>query len=208
MHRRVAADVADQSARPTLEIGPGTLNHLPFEPRTSPYDIVEPFTDLYADSVYRHRVRTTYHDIRQIPKGIFYQRILSIATFEHVLDLPLVVARCGLLLAEGGRLRVGIPSEGGTLWLLAYRATTGYAFKRRYGLDYEVYLRHEHVNTALEIGDVLRCFFRRVDVRSLGVGHRWSFYQFLSCADPDRARCAAYWNELRGALPGASDALS
>jgi hypothetical protein len=195
MHSRAAADAAASAGLPTLEIGPGTLNHLPFEPQSTLYDIVEPFRDLYADSPYRHKVRSAYDDIRDLPEGLAYQRIVSVATFEHLLDLPAVVARSGLLLSPGGCLRVGIPSEGSPLWRAAYRMTTGYAFWRRYQLDYDTYMRYEHVNSAREIGEVLRYFFRRVKARFLGLSSGWSLYQFYVCTDPDLDRCRGYWRE-------------
>jgi len=45
MHRKVAADAASPKA--TLEIGAGNLNQLPYEPDSHPYDIIEPFRQLF-----------------------------------------------------------------------------------------------------------------------------------------------------------------
>ena len=47
MHRKLAEDVKSGLPKSTLEIGAGTLNQLPYEPQSNPYDIVEPFRDLY-----------------------------------------------------------------------------------------------------------------------------------------------------------------
>src|SRR5215831_17238263 len=59
LHRQVAADVAgaEQGAPATLELGAGTLNQLRFEPAVGPYDIVEPFTELYTGARDRARIR-------------------------------------------------------------------------------------------------------------------------------------------------------
>lgn len=185
MHRTVAEDVVKAGrGGPTLEIGAGTLNQLPYEPNTSPYDVVEPFDALYETSAHRSRVRHRYRDIAQVPGSNRYDRITSIATFEHVLDLPDMVRRAAALLNPGGVLRVAIPSEGEFLWGLAWRLTTGVEFRLRHGLDYGVMMRYEHVNTATEIEAVLRERFASVRLATFGVGRALSLYQCLTCSDP------------------------
>ena len=113
------------------------------------------------------------------------------AVLERVLDLPRVVARRGLLLAEGGCVRASIPSEGTLLWTLGWKCTTGLEFRMRHGLDYGQLMRHEHVNTAREIEVVLRHFFRDVGSRVSGLGQSFSFDQFHACRRPDLDRCRA-----------------
>ena len=193
MHGRVAGDVVHQVARGrTLEIGAGTLNHLPYEKDIKVYDIIEPRQWLFEKSPQLSRVRNVYHDIRSVPGRIKYDRIISVATFEHLQDLPSVVARSGLLLDDGGSLRVGIPSEGTIIWRLAWALTTGLEFRLRYGLSYEVIMRHEHINSAREIRMVLRYFFRSVTGSVLGLLPQLSLYQFMCCADPWLERCRAH----------------
>lgn len=191
MHRRVAADVVELAGA-TLEIGAGTLNHIRHEPATTTYDIVEPQPFLYETSPVLGRVRHRFADLAEVSSGLRYQRIISIAAFEHICNLPEVVARCGLLLADGGRLRVAIPSEGEPLWKLAWRCSTGLQFRLKYGLDYGVLMNHEHVNTAAEIRAVLHYFFRDTKAQLFGVSRPLSLYQFYVCATPDRAACSQY----------------
>ncbi len=191
MHRQVAADVARGGRPVTLEIGAGTLNHLPYEPDGEPYDIVEPFRGLYEDSPWLDRVRHIHGDITNVPATERYDRIVSIATFEHLERLPDVVACAGLVLADNGVLRVAIPNEGTILWRLG-TALTGAEFRLRYGLDYQVLMRHEHVNTADEIEAVLRWFFADVRVAHCGIHRRLAFYRFLECRRCDRDRAAAH----------------
>jgi SAM-dependent methyltransferase len=190
MHRRIAKDAREDLA--TLEIGAGTLNHLRYESNHAAYDIVEPAHYQFAGSPYLSRVRNIYDDITDVPPDTRYDRIISIATFEHICNLPEVIAGCGLLLKPDGQLRAAIPAEGGPLWKLGWQLTTGWEFKRRYGLDYEVMMRAEHVNTWKEVADVLNYFFRRVEVSYLGITRSLSFYQVYLCRDPDRARCLEY----------------
>ena len=198
LHRKVAEDVRrDRSPRATLEIGAGTLNQLPYEPTVGPYDIVEPFAGLFEGSPMLARVRHIYSDTRQVPAHPQYDRITSVAVFEHICNLPEVVARAGLLLNAGGTLRVSIPSEGTWLWTLGWKLTTGLEFRLRYGLDYGVLMQHEHVNTAAEIEDVLRHFFDALTTAVFGLSRGISFYRFYECANPDRARCVSYLKELK-----------
>ncbi|HMQ04830.1 MAG TPA: hypothetical protein PKD26_13000 [Pyrinomonadaceae bacterium] len=192
MHRKIAADVLSGADQKTLEIGAGTLNQLEYEKASRPYDIVEPFAYLYENSPQLERVRRIYSDISDVPEGERYDRITSIAAFEHICELPEVVARAGLMLNEGGVLRVAIPSEGTFLWKLGYTVSTGFEFKRKYGLDYEVLMRHEHVNTAREIEEVLSYFFSEISTSVFGLIKAFSIYQVFICRNPHLVRCEGF----------------
>ncbi len=63
-------------------------------------------------------------------------------------------------------------------------AFTGLEFKRMYGLDYQVLMRYEHLNTAAEIEAVLRHYFGSVEVRIFGISRAMGFYRFLCCREP------------------------
>ena len=194
MHRQVASDVAidtnlQDSAKVTLELGAGTLNQLQYEPSVHSYDIVEPFTDLYKTSPFIGRVRNIYSDISEIPDSCQYDRITSVATLEHVCNLPEMIARSGLLLAENGVLRVSIPSEGTWLWTLGWKLTTGLEFKLNYGLDYGLIMKHEHVNTAKEIEEVFDYFFEEIKCKVFGLSKSISLYRYYECCSPKIDRC-------------------
>ena len=186
MHRKVASDSCENVT--TLEIGAGNLNHLPYEPMSSTYDVVEELPDLCTNSPHRGKVRNLYASVFDIA-GITYDRIISIAAFEHICNLPAVVARCGLLLSPGGRLRVAIPSEGTVPWKAAWALSTGIAFRLRYGLPYGVLMRHEHVNTADEVSTVLQSFFAETQRTVFGLRPALSLYQFFECRNPILAEC-------------------
>ena len=183
MHKKVAKDVKNVQ-KSTLEIGAGTLNQLKYE-NTEPYDIVEPFAELYINSPRKKHIRHIYNDIDEIDLSVKYDRITSIATFEHILDLPKVIAKTALLLNEGGVLRVAIPNEGTILWKLGWKFTTGIEFKLKYRLDYEILMKYEHVNTADEIEEVLNCFFKKNTCSCFGLGKKIAFYRFYECFEPD-----------------------
>jgi len=193
MHRRIARDVRESNHNlSTLEIGAGTLNHLRYEAQNAAYDIVEPAHYLFDGSPFLDLVRTIYNDVKEVQPDTRYDRIISIASFEHICNLPEVVASCGLLLKPGGQLRAAIPTEGGPLWKLGWMLTTGWEFKRRYGLDYEVIMRTEHVNSWTEVAQVLNYFFQSVECSYLGLSRALSVYQVYTCRDPDRIKCSDY----------------
>ena len=198
MHRQVAADVRDaRTVGATLELGAGTLNQLAYEPGCGAYDIVEPFEALYRDSPLKGGLRATYADIGEVPEGPAYARITSVAALEHICDLPLVLARAARRLAPGGALRAAIPSEGGFLWTLGWRATTGLEFRIRHGLDYGELMAHEHVNDARDIETLVRALFEEVTVRSFGLGRQLSLYRFIEARKP-RMDVAAEWETRFG----------
>ena len=188
MHRRVAAlGVAGESV---LEVGAGTLNHVPYETRCKRYDFVEPYLDLYRSSDLVHRVSEGYEDIFHVPADRRYNRVFSIAVLEHLTHLPAVVARCGQMLSPGGVFQAGIPSEGGMLWGLAWRCITGPAYRFRTGLDYGSLMRYEHVNTAREILAVTGYLFEDVKIaRFPSPLHHLSFYCYLEARRPVARAC-------------------
>jgi hypothetical protein len=196
LHKRVADDVRSGTPRKdTLEIGAGTLNQLQYEPAVGQYDIVEPFHDLFSGSSLLHRITKIFSDISEIPGNRKYHRITSIAAFEHILNLPEVIARAGLLLGHGGSLRVSIPSEGTIPWMLGWKLTTGLEFRIRHGLDYGLLMKHEHVNTAKEIEGLLGYFFRDIEIKVFGLSRQFSLYQFFACSDPVTGRCLEYLSQ-------------
>jgi methyltransferase family protein len=195
MHVQVAGR---SEARSVLEIGAGTLNHTDFQ-RSPAYDVVEPAAWLIPDGRRRSRVRTFFRDIRDVPASSRYERIISIAVLEHVDSLPEIIARSGLLLAPAGMAQHAVPSEGGALWGLTWRLTTGLAYWLRNKLSYGPLMRHEHINTAPEIVAVFRWFFERVTVRRfpLPLFHS-SFYTYIEADQPKLDRCHSYLEALAG----------
>ena len=194
MHRRVArAPAAD-----VLEIGAGTLNQLQYEAAQPRYDVVEPFAALYTSSPVLGQVDTVYADIADVPADRRYGRVTSVAVLEHLDDLPAIVARAALLLRDDGVFQAGIPSEGGVLWTLAWRSTTGVAYWLRNGLDYGVLMHHEHLNTAAEIEAVVGYFFETQKVARFPLPLRQaSFYTYLEARRPRADRAKSFLAERR-----------
>lgn len=175
MHKKVAS----RSSETILELGAGTLNHVPYE-KSSCYDIVEPFRTLYADSPYLGRIRNVYDSIHAVPDSRTYPRIISVAVLEHIQDLPDVLTKAHALLEDGGVFQAGIPCEGAFLWGLAWRLSTGLAYRLRTGLSYGTVMRHEHVNTCFEITALVGHVFKNIHVTyfPLPFVHR-AFYAYI-----------------------------
>lgn len=194
MHRRVAQGVGGGTL---LEIGAGNLNHVPYLSRDCTLDAVEPFKELWVDSPDRVRLRHVYSDVQEIPPKQKYVCIYSVAVLEHLTDLPFILARSGLLLSEGGTFRAGFPSEGGLLWGLAWRFTTGVEYRLKRGLDYAAIMRHEHLNTASEILLLLHHFYQTVKVSRfpLPFGHV-SFYTTAIAEQPRIDHCRSLIESL------------
>jgi hypothetical protein len=198
MHKKVASTASKNPDHATLELGAGTLNQLSYESNAGAYDIVEPQPHLYQDSSVLAQVRSIYRDIDEIGAENLYHRITSVAVLEHICNLPYVVAKSCSLLADEGAFCAGIPNEGEFLWGLAWRLSTGLEFKLKYGADYGALMRHEHVNTADEIEQVLGYFFGEVSSKKFGVTTPFSLYRYLECRAPNRLRCNEYISLVEG----------
>lgn len=191
LHKQVAKDVQNRTAPySTLEIGAGTLNQLDFEKANDAYDIIEPFKELFEGSSKLESIRSVYDDISDI-ENEKYDRITSIAVFEHIMDLPYVVAKAALLLNEGGCLRTAIPNEGTVMWTLGTKVT-GREFKKKYGLAYKTLMQYEHVNTSDDIEQVLDYFFERTERAVYGLSKNLAFYRFYEHKKPNLERAKAY----------------
>jgi len=196
LHRKVARDVIGIHDRSTLEIGAGTLNQLNYE-QTQPYDIIETFAELFRNSEFKDQVGNIYNDIDEIEGSKRYDRITAIATFEHITDLPKVVAKTCIFLNDNGTLRISIPNEGTFLWKMGYELTTGIEFNLKYHLDYSTLMNYEHVNTADEIERVLKYFYRNVKCSCFGINRKIAFYRFYECSKPKIEISKKYLNTLK-----------
>ena len=180
MHKKVAADVKCDFDKTTLEIGAGSLNHLKYE-QTKVYDVIEPWKKLLESSPNLNRIRDIYNDMADVPASVKYDRIISVATFEHLLNLPQIVAQSCIHLSANGCLRIGIPNEGSFLWKASWRLTTGLEYFIKTGNDYGLIMKYEHVNTANEIEEILNYFFADVKKSLFGFSDPLCLYRVYEC---------------------------
>ena len=170
---------AKTDSQSILEIGAGNLNHVKFEKNFKFYDVVEPKDYLIkaSDPLMRKRVRNVYKDIENIPEGLIYDKIISIAVLEHIENLELILEKTSKKLSDNGKFIVEIPAEGEFLWWLGWRLTTGIGFWLKYRLDYGVIMRFEHVNKAHKIIVSLKKYFNIVHLTSFPLNFKnWRLY--------------------------------
>lgn len=188
MHRQVVS--TNISGGSILELGAGTLNHRKYEASDVHYDVVEPFSALYEGRPEMSQITTFYASMFDVPPTRRYHRILSIAVLEHMTDLPAEVAASALRLDDDGVFQAGIPSEGGLLWWLGWRLTTGISYFARTGLDYGIVMKHEHVNKASEILAIVKHLFEDVRWKRFPFpGVHVSFYTYLEAYRPRLDQC-------------------
>jgi hypothetical protein len=134
-----------------------------------------------------------YSDLQEVSLCSSYDCIFAVAVLEHVSDLPFILARSGLLLREGGTFRAGFPSEGGLLWGVAWRLTTGMEYRFTRGLDYGAIMRHEHLNTAREIVKLIHFFYEQVEICRFPLPfEHLSFYTTAIACRPRMDRCHSF----------------
>tara|TARA_B100001175_G_scaffold305466_1_gene302569 strand:+ start:617 stop:1333 length:717 start_codon:yes stop_codon:yes gene_type:complete len=178
MHRKVSKI----SAMNILEIGAGNLNHIKYESNYNNYDIVEPFTELYINSPLKKHIRNIFKSLDQVDEK--YDKILSIATFEHLLNLPKEIDLCKRLLSKNGVLQIAVPCEGEIAFKLGWMLSTGIAFKLKHNLDYSKLIQYEHVNSLKEISILLNNNFivSKFDRSPLILPIKnFSFYAYFEC---------------------------
>ena len=189
MHKKVAA-LSSPELR-CLELGAGNLNQLPYEKPPTTYDIVEPFDDLYAASPNLKRINTIYKSIEEIEKHKKYDRILSVAVLEHIEDLPKFIAKAAFHMKDKAVFQAAIPNEGTVLWKMG-TLYTGREFKKKYGLDYQLLMQYEHLNTAKEIHHILHYFFKDIKIKLLGLSKSIAFYRYYECRELDREKIKSF----------------
>lgn len=194
MHKKVAKAIPlnKPTLYDTLEIGAGTLNQMSYELENGNYDFIEPMDYLYKNSSYLSRIRNIFSDISEINPAIKYNRIISVAVLEHVENLPQLIEKSIEHMEDGGIFACGIPSEGGLLWGIAWRLTTGLEFRLRTGLNYSELMKYEHLNVALEIEMLLQHYFKDVKIQRLGLGRNFSLYTYIECKNPKNVHSIFY----------------
>ena len=91
------------------------------------YDVVEPTKYLFESSS-KNLINQYYQFLEEIPNDNRYDKIISIATLEHLINLPYDLAKLSLMLNKNGKFKHSIPSEGSFLWFISSRYISGTNF--------------------------------------------------------------------------------
>lgn len=186
----------------TLEIGAGTLNHVKYEnlnKKNHIYDVIEPKNFLYKKSKLKKNINKFYSNLDKTP-NFFYDRIISCATLEHLVDLPKFLAESSFKLNSKGFHSHSIPCEGCLSWNFVNRIIMGFLFKLRTGCNYNELMRHEHVNNFKEIYELIKFFYKHVKLIysfPLYFNRHFSFYANITFSEPRYANCKKYLKMLR-----------
>lgn len=178
MHKKVS----ENEGSDILELGAGNLNHIKYENNYSNYDIVEPFKELYENRPNKNLIRNTFNSLSDV--NCKYDKILSIATLEHLTNLPKEILLCKSLLKENGIFQAAIPCEGELAFKLGWQFTTSLAFRLKYNLDYSKLIEFEHVNSIDEIYTIIENNFKIIKFKRspfiLPIKNL-SFYAYFEC---------------------------
>jgi len=151
----------------TLEIGAGIGTHLTYEDFSlQQYHCIELRENVAAKLRERFpSVTVTLGDCQEkVPYGdSYFDRVLALHVLEHLPDLPSAVAEVRRVLRPGGLFSIVIPCDPGLAYELARKVSAEPLFKRRYGLRYKAYIRHEHVNSPAEVLYVMQNGFEEID---------------------------------------------
>jgi SAM-dependent methyltransferase len=157
---------ASRSGQRVLEIGAGLGEHLAYEDLSNTeYHAVELLPEM-AEEIRRkfpkaHVITGSCEDHLPFADG-FFDRAVAIHVLEHLRNLPVALREIHRTLRPGGDFCVVIPCEGGVAYGLGRRVTSKRLFEKRYGVNYDPFIRAEHVSTPREIMDELAFYF---DVR-------------------------------------------
>ena len=88
------------------------------------------------------------------------------------------------------------------LWGLAWRMTTGPAYKFRNGVGKQALMNHEHVNKAKEIIAVVSKFFEDVQIKRFPFNtNDLSVYTYIEAKGPKLEKCAEYGSKYLKKYP-------
>ena len=178
MHRKASNKIGCD----ILELGAGNLNHVEHEKSFINYDIIEPFKDLYQNSPHIKKIRNIFSSTSDV--NLKYDKIISIATLEHLTSLPNEIELCKNLLKPNGIFQIGIPCEGEFAFKFGSFLMSGVSFKLKYNLDYKKIMEYEHINSLDEIMTIVEYNFKIINFcRSPFIFpiKNLSFYAFIEC---------------------------
>ncbi len=161
-----AAKSAVPGAR-TLEIGAGLAEYLDYAPATDyEYVALELREEMTAALRERHpEVEAVVGNAEErLPfDEDSFDRVLAIHVLEHLPNLPAAVLEIRRVLRPGGTLSVVLPCEGGFTYGIGRRFTSQRTFEKRYGQDFDPFIKAEHYNVPAEVIEELDRRFERTD---------------------------------------------
>jgi SAM-dependent methyltransferase len=139
-----------------LEIGTGHGYHLEFGERYRSFvglDISSDFLKT-AKTRYQNKIVPVQGNAYNLPfKDNSVDAILAIYILEHLKQLSRALKEVKRVLRPSGSFFVGLPCEGGFCYNVGREFTSKPYMEKKYGIDYDAVIKHEHCN---EIWDILK----------------------------------------------------
>ncbi|TIN25422.1 MAG: class I SAM-dependent methyltransferase [Mesorhizobium sp.] len=151
-----------------LEVGAGTLAHLPFvRHRFERYiasDFDQSVLDAVKDAPHPKGVELLKLDGSSLPfQDNSFNRLIATHVLEHVPFPHLAIQEWVRVLKPGGVLSLILPCDPGWAWRLGrYLGPRKHAEKA--GLPYDYYMAREHINSIFNLDQLLKYHFPKRDV--------------------------------------------
>ena len=115
--------------------------------------MIEPKKFLYKSNRNKMLINKFYDNLNFAPNNK-YDRIISCAVLEHLVDLPKYLYLSTKKLKKNGYQSHSIPCEGYPVWDIAWYLMSGISFKIRTGQNFIDVQKHEHINNYDEINSL------------------------------------------------------
>jgi ubiquinone/menaquinone biosynthesis C-methylase UbiE len=151
----------------TLEIGAGIGEHLNYEDLTENqkknYYALEKRENVISILKKEHPdINAVHGDAeKELPfDDNYFDRIIAIHVLEHLPNLPFTLEESSRVLKKTGLFQVVIPCEGSLAYSIARKISAERIFKKKYKMNYDWYIKSEHINKPNEIFKELSKFYK------------------------------------------------
>ena len=155
------------SFKTVLEIGAGDGEHLHYENlnknKLKNYFALDTRKNMLSKLIKEHtEVNTINADCQKKTKfkSNFFDRVIAIHILEHLPKLPQALSEINRVMKKNGNLQVVIPCEGSLAYSIARKISSERIFKKRYNMNYDWWIKSEHINLPFEIFNELDRFFK------------------------------------------------
>lgn len=151
----------------TLEIGAGIGEHLNYEDlnenQKKNYFALEKRENVINTLKKEHPYINAVHGDaeKKLPfDDNYFDRIIAIHVLEHLPNLPSTIKEASRVLKKNGLFQVVIPCEGSIAYSIARKISAERIFKKKYKMDYNWFIKSEHINKPDEIFEELNKFYK------------------------------------------------
>ncbi|MBF0299334.1 MAG: class I SAM-dependent methyltransferase [Oligoflexia bacterium] len=153
----------------TLEIGCGIGEHIKYE-NLSPLqkknyvgiDIRENMVEKFKHENKGMQAYVCDIQAKTMFEESSFDRIIAIHVLEHLPDLPSAIREIHRLIKKNGIFSIVIPCEGSFAYSIARKISSQRLFEKRYKMDYDWWIKSEHLSYPDEIYNEIAKYFKLV----------------------------------------------